>query len=377
MSKVQIPPSTATVQVSIVDTTFGGYAPTAHFMGPPIDGFETFRAVAYAFVITHTDEKGTERRVVFDLGTPKDLVNDFPPAVAAQLAQLSSNLTVAKNTSDVLSQGGLDLESIEALIWSHAHPDHVGRPSLFPSSCDLLVGPGIKQAFFPGWPTIAESPVLEREFQGRQVREVDFSSSNLKIGGLGAVDYFGDGSFYLLDAPGHAIGHMNALARTTSDTFILLAGDSFHHGSELRPHPGAALPESVSFQGGKCCDTAVFKSIHPNTSGIEVPERYVKALQHPHGGCSQVPFHTISQKATGETLSHDIEVTRETLRAIQGFDADPNIFVIAAHDATLYDVLEYLPKLANDWQKKGWKAQTRWYFLEDLMPTFNGTGRLE
>ncbi len=32
-----------------------------------------------------------------------------------------------------------------------------------------------------------------------------------------AVDYFGDGSFLPLDGPGHAIGHLCGLARTTVD----------------------------------------------------------------------------------------------------------------------------------------------------------------
>ncbi|KAF2993845.1 hypothetical protein E8E14_002636 [Neopestalotiopsis sp. 37M] len=117
----------------------------------------------------------------------------------------------------------------------------------------------------------------------------------------------------------------------------------------------------------------VFDPGTTNSSDVEVPERYVKALQHPHGGCSQVPFHTISQQVTGDTLSRGIEATQETLHAVQRFDADPNIFVIAAHDATLYDMLEYLPENANDWQEKGWKAQTQWSFLEDLMPALSSS----
>jgi hypothetical protein len=34
------------------------------------------------------------------------------------------------------------------------------------------------------------------------VREISFDESDLEIGGFRALDYFGDGSFYLLDAPG-------------------------------------------------------------------------------------------------------------------------------------------------------------------------------
>jgi hypothetical protein len=39
-------------------------------------------------------------------------------------------------------------------------------------------------------------------FSGKTVNTVPFSSSNLTIGGFRAIDYFDDGSFYLLDVPG-------------------------------------------------------------------------------------------------------------------------------------------------------------------------------
>jgi glyoxylase-like metal-dependent hydrolase (beta-lactamase superfamily II) len=44
-----------------------------------------------------------------------------------------------------------------------------------------------------------------------------------------AHDFFGDGSMYLVDAPGHCPGHMNLLVRTSSDgAWLYLAGDALH-----------------------------------------------------------------------------------------------------------------------------------------------------
>lgn len=44
------------------------------------------------------------------------------------------------------------------------------------------------------------------------------------------MDFFGDGSMYIIDAPGHVDGHINILARTSGDgAWILLGGDSAHH----------------------------------------------------------------------------------------------------------------------------------------------------
>jgi glyoxylase-like metal-dependent hydrolase (beta-lactamase superfamily II) len=44
-----------------------------------------------------------------------------------------------------------------------------------------------------------------------------------------ALDFFDDGSLYIVDAAGHMPGHINALVRTSSDgKWAFLAGDSFH-----------------------------------------------------------------------------------------------------------------------------------------------------
>jgi glyoxylase-like metal-dependent hydrolase (beta-lactamase superfamily II) len=49
-------------------------------------------------------------------------------------------------------------------LCSHWHFDHVGDPSQFPSSTDLIVGPGFKDAFLPGYPAVSDSPVRESDF---------------------------------------------------------------------------------------------------------------------------------------------------------------------------------------------------------------------
>ncbi|KAF7299975.1 Metallo-beta-lactamase superfamily protein [Mycena kentingensis (nom. inval.)] len=61
----------------------------------------------------------------------------------------------------------------------------------------------------------------------KDVENFDFSTAKLNFSGLAAVDYFGDGSFYLIDTPGHFPGHLTALARVTPSSFVLLGGDTF------------------------------------------------------------------------------------------------------------------------------------------------------
>ncbi|KAF7592336.1 hypothetical protein BBP40_000392 [Aspergillus hancockii] len=77
----------------------------------------------------------------------------------------------------------------------HTHRDHVGRPSLVPESTSLVVGPGLKKPIFPGYPVVRDAPVLAREFEEREVKELGVDQFNLEIGSLKALDYFNDGSF--------------------------------------------------------------------------------------------------------------------------------------------------------------------------------------
>lgn len=48
---------------------------------------------------------------------------------------------------------------------SHWHWDHIGDPSTFPPSTQLVVGPGFKEAFLPGYPAKNDSPVRETDFK--------------------------------------------------------------------------------------------------------------------------------------------------------------------------------------------------------------------
>lgn len=71
---------------------------------------------------------------------------------------------------------------------------------LFPSSTDLVVGPGFKASplLLPGFPHNPDSPMDAAAIEGRNLIEIGFKGSELEFGGFRAYDFFGDGSFYLL-----------------------------------------------------------------------------------------------------------------------------------------------------------------------------------
>ena len=64
------------------------------------------------------------------------------------------------------------------------------------------MGPGFEEHLKPGCPAKDDAPIRESDYEGREVKEIDFETTDLRLGQFRAMDFFGDGSFYLLDAPG-------------------------------------------------------------------------------------------------------------------------------------------------------------------------------
>ncbi len=264
-----------------------------------------------------------------------------------------ASIHISEDVSDILNAASVPLSSIDSIIWSHHHSDHTGDPTLFPTSTSLVVGPGLKSRAFPN-PIGSNAATLQETFEGRELIELDFgsSASPLYIGGLRALDWFDDGSFYLLEAPGHTSDHIVALARTSADKFVLLGGDAAHHCAELRPSPLTPLPDTISpspFEPhvlASSCPYSLFERVHPSPDS----------------------FRTTPFCKPSPPMMEDPDSYRATLEAIMAFDANPDVFVILAHDASLLDVLEFSPKA----DLTGWETQpskkdlVRWKFLNDF-----------
>lgn len=54
------------------------------------------------------------------------------------------------------------------------------------------------------------------------------------------------------------------------------------------------------------------------------------------------------------------------MHKIEELDAQDNVFVIIAHDESLWDQIDLYPKAINDWMEKGVKSRTRWLFCKDF-----------
>lgn len=112
---LNIPNSFSTVSVQCINTTTNVVVPASGYVETQIPGHEKFSLPTFAFLITHQDN---DRRVLFDMGSRKDWWNMAPGAVNIVETALLG-LQVEKNVDEILTAHGVDLKSIEALIWRY------------------------------------------------------------------------------------------------------------------------------------------------------------------------------------------------------------------------------------------------------------------
>ncbi|KAH8812102.1 metallo-beta-lactamase superfamily protein [Xylogone sp. PMI_703] len=342
------PPSNSTVEVRIINTTTNIVCPTDFFLEPPIRGQELLNFPTFAFLI---ENKTLKKAALFDLGGRKDWWN-LSPSVQASIRNGVSGLEVTKNISEILEEEGYDLKDINSLILSHSHWDHLGNPSLFSKNSEVVVGPGFKKEFLPGYPTNLDSFLLDTDFDGRPLREIEFDDEH-HIGKFRSYDFFGDGSLYLLDVPGHSVGHICALARTTPDTFIFMGGDVCHYAAAFRPTEKHPLPKTINpnqlpaSRVPTPCSSCLFTAFHPRDENAHTS-----------------PFYNITKKK-GSWYT-DYVTAQKSVDALREFDDSDSVFVAIAHDVGLIPVVEQFPRYMNRWKELGWKEKGYWGFLSEL-----------
>ncbi|KAL4799161.1 cytochrome P450 [Aspergillus venezuelensis] len=346
-----IPASSSTVEVRVIDTRTTMRTDHSLLWKSPVEGFKGLNLPIYAFLLSNGN-----RHVIFDLGLRRDYEN-LPPRIAGLLKNAPHIVTEA-NVSEILDSDdtGLSFKArdIEAVIWSHHHYDHTGDPSAFPSSTKLVVGPGVLDLTGGGYPTNPNTTVLETDLSGREIQEISFDAQadkNVKVGPFDGVDYFGDGSFYLLNAPGHSIGHMCGLARVTSapDTFIFMAADGCHHPGAIRPSEYMLLPSYI-------------------------PKSLVRRLRAAEADSERKVQEDDTKPLLPllPALFPDYSQAMETVENIKQLDACDNVFVILPHDGSLLGAIEFFPRPINDWKKKGLKEGTRWRFCQEMEEALSG-----
>ncbi|RPD63698.1 Metallo-hydrolase/oxidoreductase [Lentinus tigrinus ALCF2SS1-6] len=185
-----------------------------------------------SFLLRHSH---TGDILLYDLGIRPDVEN-----YSAGALQLTKKMGMTLHGRDIpaaLERGGVSRADIKHVAFSHIHFDHTGNPRAFPNA-KFILGHGALKIIEE------QGPVFENTLYSMDVpRErtvfvnpeagISEPSVEEKWGPLGpfprALDLYGDGSLYIVDAPGHIPGHINIMARTSADgAWVYLGGDSAH-----------------------------------------------------------------------------------------------------------------------------------------------------
>ena len=129
---------------------------------------------------------------------------------------------------------------------SHLHPDHVGGVRRFPGATLVLTAGHLRTLAAPRLSAGVLTGLLPEGFPGaaRVIGDDDFEQVTHAGTELRAVDLFDDGSYLVLDLPGHADGHVGALVEGQ----VLLAGDGAWGRDLLDAAPRMkALPRAVQY----------------------------------------------------------------------------------------------------------------------------------
>ncbi|KAF8216570.1 beta-lactamase-like protein [Mycena galopus ATCC 62051] len=307
----------------------------------------------HSFLIEH----GSSRtRLLFDLGVRKDPMN-YPPAISAFFAAgIYSVPNSFKDIGELLEEGGIPVASINTVIWSHSHFDYIGDMSKFPNTTVLVIGPGTNKELYPEFP---DGVLQVSDFRSVENRPKRLEVTDQVFSGLKAIDYFEDGSLYILDTPGHLPGHLTALARVTPSSFILLGGDSFHHPGQLRPRP--------HFQRRFPCPAHLLEATQSSIS-TDYFWSWGSAAHHFDIKSRAEPLLAISDLA--DSVYADPATAKVSVEKVATFDAHPDFLVIIAHDQSAISHVSYFPASLNGWKEGNWKEDLVWRFADENSPAF-------
>jgi len=203
------------------------------------------RCPTLSFFLRHSK---TGKLVVFDLGLRKDL--KIAPSSMQWVRESGVILEVPQDVAESLQNGGVQPEDIDYVICSsclfrsqfianmlisyffvvsHIHFDHTGDATPF-TQAKFLLGAASEPLVKASFPANPDSSYLEDTVPLDRTEFLN-PTNWVPLGPFPrTLDYFGDGSLYLVDAPGHILGHLNALVRvgTGTNDWVLLAGDTAH-----------------------------------------------------------------------------------------------------------------------------------------------------
>ncbi|KAF0315328.1 zinc finger protein [Colletotrichum asianum] len=220
---------------------------------------ERVLAPSLSFLIVQTCINNDGKRILFDLGLRRDTGNYSKPI--QRHLQSRKSITPLPDVRQSLLEGGLSPGSINQMVLSHVHWDHIGTPSDFPAA-EFFVGAGsldLLKTGLNGYMSHSnfESDLFYKtkatEFSDPAKMASESDNGWHDVGGLKIFDFGGSdsGSLYIVDSPGHLTGHINLLARIGTGKWALLIGDACHDQRLLQGRE--AIAEWTDDTERACC----------------------------------------------------------------------------------------------------------------------------
>ena len=138
--------------------------------------------------------------------------------------------------SEQLAALGFPPEDLAAVVLSHLHADHVIGVGLVEDAPRIVVSE-------PEWDARTDFGYVPSMWDGVDLEP--FALEEIPFGPAGrGLDFFGDGTVYLVYTPGHSEGHVSVLAWTESG-WVLLGGDVGYAASSWEDHvlPGVTTSD--------------------------------------------------------------------------------------------------------------------------------------
>ena len=113
----EIPRGTTTVKVAILNSAFLNGIPMSRFAKPTILGQEKLKkAPSFSYLVEHP----CGRRILFDLGVRRDLVN-LSPIMCKRMKDAGWEASVERSIPDLLEEQMVSLQSIDTVIWRYGN----------------------------------------------------------------------------------------------------------------------------------------------------------------------------------------------------------------------------------------------------------------
>ncbi|KAI1432264.1 hypothetical protein GGR50DRAFT_707070 [Xylaria sp. CBS 124048] len=318
MSEPTVPKPAAYASVSALDAGHITLRDALYVTDVDDDAHSTMPTLC--FLVRHPSRDGaTVTNLLFDLGMKRD-VSTYPPGMRGMVERDVERglMTISPDCGESLRRGaggGHEHEGegqgegeedlltperdVDFVILSHVHWDHTGTPADFaravfivgagslhlvangaapynparefnadelplsrtvelPPAYDAAVeSVGEFSAYYAGvqTPLPTTTAIGMEALPGSRRGEVPLTW--IPFAGFNAtIDFFGDGSVYIVDCPGHLYGHVNLLVCTGRGKYVYLGGDCCHDGRILTGERGVA--EYVDERGE-------MRSAHVNT----------------------------------------------------------------------------------------------------------------